>query len=125
MEEVLAAQATLAEADDPDDETDDETGDETGVTGPVAVEVELDGEHYSFDDWQGDRPLLDFLESKGVPAPFSCREGQCSACACLVLEGEVSMKHNEVLDADDLAEGIRLSCQSLPASEKLKISYNG
>jgi 3-ketosteroid 9alpha-monooxygenase subunit B len=30
-----------------------------------------------------------------------------------------------VLDQDDLAEGIRLVCQSLPASEKLKITYSG
>lgn len=119
VEEVLAAQATLADADDHDDD------DEPEVTGPIAVEVELDGEHYSFDDWQGDKPLLEFLEDKGVAAPFSCREGQCSACACLVLEGEVRMKHNEVLDADDLADGIRLSCQAMPASEKLRITYNG
>ncbi len=35
------------------------------------------------------------------------------------------MKRNEVLDDEDLAEGIRLVCQSLPASEKLRITYNG
>jgi 3-ketosteroid 9alpha-monooxygenase subunit B len=69
--------------------------------------------------------LLEFLESKGVEAPFSCREGQCSACACMVLEGDVVLKHNEVLDADDLADGIRLACQALPASEKLRVTYNG
>ena len=107
---------------DADDHEDD---DEQPIDGPIAVEVELDGEHYSFDDWQGDKVLLEFLEEKGVDAPFSCREGNCSACACVVLEGEVTLKHNEVLDADDLADGIRLVCQSLPASEKLKITYNG
>ena len=69
--------------------------------------------------------LLEFLEEKGIDAPFSCREGNCSACACVVLEGEVKLKRNEVLDAEDLADGIRLVCQSLPASEKLRITYNG
>ncbi|MBV9832113.1 MAG: 2Fe-2S iron-sulfur cluster binding domain-containing protein, partial [Marmoricola sp.] len=111
-------------------EDEDELGDDTAsdtptVQGPIAVEVELDGEEYSFDDWQGDKVLLEFLEEKGLDAPFSCREGQCSACACVVLEGEVTLKHNEVLDQDDLADGIRLVCQSLPASEKLKITYSG
>ena len=62
--------------------------------------------------------LLEFLEEKGVDAPFSCREGKCSACACVVLEGEVTLKHNEVLDAEDLADGIRLVCQSLPAERE-------
>ena len=123
VEEVAAASATLADADDPSD-----YGEDTAlpaVAGPIAVEVELDGEQHSFDDWMGDKPLLEFLEEKGLDAPFSCRQGQCSACACLVLEGEVTLRHNEVLDDEDLAEGIRLACQSLPASEKLRITYNG
>ena len=119
VEEMQAAAKTLADADDHEDD------DDQAITGPIAVEVELDGQDYSFDDWQGDKVLLEFLEEKGIDAPFSCREGNCSACACVVLEGDVKLKHNEVLDADDLADGIRLVCQSLPASDKLKITYNG
>jgi 3-ketosteroid 9alpha-monooxygenase subunit B len=119
VEEMQAAAQTLADADDHEDD------DEKPISGPIAVEVQLDGDDYAFDDWQGDKPLLDFLEEKGIDAPFSCREGNCSACACVVLEGEVKMKRNEVLDPEDLAEGIRLACQSLPASEKLRITYNG
>jgi 3-ketosteroid 9alpha-monooxygenase subunit B len=122
VEEVLAAQKELADADD-HDEADDAA--EPAVTGPVAVEVELDGQQYSFDDWQGDKPLLEFLEGKGVDAPFSCREGNCSACACLMLEGDVRLMHNEVLDEGDLAEGIRLVCQAKPLTETIRISYNG
>jgi 3-ketosteroid 9alpha-monooxygenase subunit B len=122
VEEVLAAQKELADADDGDE------GDEPAepeFTGPVAVEVELDGEQYSFDDWQGDKVLLEYLEEKGVDAPFSCREGNCSACACVVLEGDLRLQHNEVLDADDLAEGIRLVCQARPLTDTVRISYNG
>lgn len=124
VEEVLAAQRTLAEADDAVD-AEDEAAAVPAFVGPVTVEVELDGAHYTFDDWQGDKPLLDFLEDKGVKAPFSCRAGECSACACMVLEGEVTLQHNDVLDDADLADGIRLACQALPASETLRITYNG
>ncbi|MFL6174499.1 MAG: ferredoxin--NADP reductase [Marmoricola sp.] len=123
VEEVLAAQNQLAEADDGDDA--DEPKAEPTFAGPVALEVELDGQHYAFDDWRGEQVLLEFLESKGVQAPFSCREGNCSSCACIVLEGDLGLKHNDVLDADDLADGIRLTCQGLPLTETLKISYNG
>ncbi|MCX6396036.1 MAG: ferredoxin--NADP reductase [Propionibacteriales bacterium] len=121
VEEVLAFQAKLAEVDDADEPED--AG--PTVTAPVSLEVELDGQHYAFDDWDGTQVLLEFLESKGVDAPFSCREGNCSSCACIVLEGDLAMKHNDVLDADDLADGIRLTCQALPKTEVLKISYNG
>ncbi|MDQ6641001.1 MAG: ferredoxin--NADP reductase [Actinomycetota bacterium] len=121
--EVQAAAASLADADDADDP--DDAPAQVEMRGPIAVEVELDGEQHSFDDWQGDKVLLEFLEEKGLDAPFSCRAGQCSACACLVLEGEVRLLHNEVLEQEDLDGGIRLVCQSLPASEKLRISYSG
>ncbi len=119
VEEVQEAARTLADADDHEED------DAEQIAGPITVEVELDGQDYAFDDWQGDKVLLEFLEEKGIEAPFSCREGNCSACACVVLEGAVRMKHNEVLDEDDLADGIRLVCQSLPASEKLRITYSG
>lgn len=92
--------------------------------GLVRLEVELDGEHYAFDDWAPGTKLLDHIEAKGVKAPFSCREGECSACAVRLLEGEVEMLHNEVLDADDLADGIRLACQSVPVTDTVKVTYH-
>ena len=122
VEEVLAAQKELDEADDADDE---EAAEAPAFTGPVSVEVELDGEEFAFDDWQGEQVLLEYLEAKGVDAPFSCREGQCSACACVMLEGDVRLQHNEVLDSDDLADGIRLVCQARPLTDRIRISYNG
>ncbi|MFN8107788.1 MAG: ferredoxin--NADP reductase [Nocardioidaceae bacterium] len=121
VEEMQAAQAIIKEADDHDEEDDAKTT----VEGPISVEVELDGQTHLFDDWDGKKLLLEFFEEKGLEAPYSCREGNCSACACVVTEGEVTMDHNEVLDADDLADGIRLVCQARAASQTLKISYNG
>jgi 3-ketosteroid 9alpha-monooxygenase subunit B len=107
-------------------ESDSEDAPVTPVrTAPASVEGDLDGEEFSFDDWLPDKPLLDFLLDKGLKAPYSCREGNCSACACLVVEGEVVMKQNDVLDDDDLADGIRLACQSLPVSDAVKITYSG
>ena len=94
-------------------------------TAPARVEGDLDGVPFAFDDWAPDQPLLDFLLSKGLQAPYSCREGHCSACACLLLDGEVAMRTNDVLDDDDLADGIRLACQSRPVSDSVKITYSG
>jgi 3-ketosteroid 9alpha-monooxygenase subunit B len=93
-------------------------------TSPAAVQGDLDGEEFGFDDWPADQVLLDFLRSKGVDAPYSCREGNCSACAYVLLEGEVTLKANDVLDDDDLADGIRLGCQSLPVSDTVRMSYS-
>jgi len=122
VEEVQRANEELAAADDAA-EPDDVDAD-AGPAGPVKVEVELDGEEYAFDDWKAGQKLLDFLESKGVPAPFSCREGECSACAIRLLEGDVRMLHNDVLDDEDMADGIRLGCQAVAVTDSIKISYS-
>ena len=93
-------------------------------TDPARVEGDLDGTPFEFDDWAPDQPLLDFLLAKGLSAPYSCREGECSACAVRLLEGDVKMIHNDVLDDDDLDEGIRLGCQSLPVTDVVKVTYH-
>jgi 3-ketosteroid 9alpha-monooxygenase subunit B len=92
-------------------------------TDVAAVAGELDGDEFSFGDWPPDKKLLDFLLEKGLDAPYSCREGNCSACAIRLVEGEVTMLHNEVLENEDLDEGIRLACQSLPVSDEVTVSY--
>lgn len=85
--------------------------------------VEIDGERREL-SWPAGVTLLDLLLEQGVEAPFSCREGACSACACRVMRGEVKMLRNEVLDAQDLAEGYVLACQALPAAERIEVSYD-
>ncbi|MFB6549619.1 2Fe-2S iron-sulfur cluster-binding protein [Streptomyces sp. NPDC056405] len=98
---------------------------EPDTAGPVStVEVELDGVSRTV-DWPRSRPLLDVLLQAGLDAPYSCREGACSACACVLVEGEVVMERNEVLDAQDLADGLVLACQARPVSDRLKVTYDG
>jgi 3-ketosteroid 9alpha-monooxygenase subunit B len=98
---------------------------ELPTEGPVTtVDVELDGERSTV-SWPAGTMLLDALRAAGLDAPFSCREGSCSACACVVVEGEVTLAHNEVLDARDLADGLILACQALPVTDRLSITYEG
>ena len=118
--ETAESEINAAESDE-QDSADDAAA---AARGPVSVEVELDGEVHAFDDWTPNQKLLDFLESKGVKAPYSCREGECSACAVRLLEGEVEMVHNDVLDDEDLDEGIRLGCQSLPVTDTVRVTYS-
>ncbi|MGH3349790.1 MAG: 2Fe-2S iron-sulfur cluster-binding protein [Nocardioides sp.] len=95
--------------------------DEGAVT--ATVEVTLDGDTHSVPWPEGNR-LLDVLLAAGIEAPFSCREGACSACACVLLEGEVDLEHNEVLDSTDLADGLILACQATARTDRLKVTYD-
>jgi 3-ketosteroid 9alpha-monooxygenase subunit B len=89
---------------------------------PAALSVELDGEKHAF-AWPRQAKLLDLLLDKGLDAPYSCRAGQCSACACRITSGEVKMVNNEILDSEDIAESIVLACQSLPITDEVSVSY--
>jgi 3-ketosteroid 9alpha-monooxygenase subunit B len=87
------------------------------------LHVELDGETHQF-DWPESSKLLDLLLDKGLKAPYSCREGACSACSVMLVEGEVRMDNNSVLEQEDLDEGWRLACQSHPVSDVVKVTYS-
>jgi 3-ketosteroid 9alpha-monooxygenase subunit B len=88
----------------------------------ASVTVTLDGVTNRY-EWPAEVKLLDLLLARGLDAPYSCREGACSACACILVSGEVKMLNNDVLEEEDLADGIRLACQSLPVTDEVEISY--
>ena len=126
LEDVEKAEHELEEADSDEAFTEGEPAPEPvpGSEGNVRLVVELDGETYEYDDWPPTVKMLEHLESKGVKAPYSCREGECSACAVRLLEGEVKLINNDVLDDEDLADGIRLGCQSLPVTDVVRVTYS-
>jgi 3-ketosteroid 9alpha-monooxygenase subunit B len=109
---------------DPFEEPDEAEPDPADGADAAEVEVEIDGETRTV-PWPRSQLLLDALLRAGVDAPFSCREGNCSACACVALEGEVALDANSVLDEQDLADGLILACQARPVSDRLRISYDG
>lgn len=105
-----------------------------GGTWGAPVEVVDDGGpssalHVELDDvttelaWPQQSKLLDVLLAKGLDAPYSCRQGDCSACACKLVAGEVTMLNNNVLEKEDLDEGWILACQSLPLTDVVKVAY--
>lgn len=104
-------------------ETEEAAGTDGVAEGQAAtVEVDLDGQEHTF-PWPRNKKLLDLLLEKGLDAPYSCREGACSACACRIERGEVKMLQNEILDQEDLDDGIILACQSLPVTDTVRITY--
>jgi len=96
----------------------------TEASGGVAatLQVTLDGETRLL-PWPAGTRMLDVLIDEGLDPPFSCREGICGACACQLTGGEVEMAHNEVLEAEDVAEGYILACQAVPLTEAVSITY--
>jgi 3-ketosteroid 9alpha-monooxygenase subunit B len=90
---------------------------------PATAVVQLDGETHTV-SWPRNAKLLDVLLANGLDAPFSCREGHCGACACTLRSGNVDMEVNDVLEQQDLDEGLILACQSRPESDSVEVTYD-
>ena len=88
----------------------------------VSVRVNLDGDERTV-SWHRSKRLLDALLDAGIDAPYSCREGACSACVCTLTSGEVTLARNEVLERQDLDDGYILACQAEAVSDEIVIEY--
>ncbi|MBY8855129.1 ferredoxin--NADP reductase [Nocardia sp. CA2R105] len=101
-----------------------ESPDDGDATGEVAatIRVAIDGAEHLV-PWRADRKLLDALLAAGIEAPYSCREGACSACVCTLRSGRVTMARNEILADEDVADGYILACQAEPVTDEIAIEY--
>jgi 3-ketosteroid 9alpha-monooxygenase subunit B len=90
---------------------------------PATAVVELDGQTHTV-SWPRSAKLLDVLLDAGLDAPFSCREGHCGACATTLRSGKVCMEVNDVLEQQDLDDGLILACQSHPETDSVEVTYD-
>jgi 3-ketosteroid 9alpha-monooxygenase subunit B len=90
---------------------------------PATAVVELDGQTHTV-SWPRKAKLLDVLLDAGLDAPFSCREGHCGACATSLRGGKVRMEVNDVLEQQDLDEGLILACQAHPETDSVEVTYD-
>jgi ferredoxin-NADP reductase/ferredoxin len=63
--------------------------------------------------------VLDAAFRHGYNLAHGCREGQCSACKCYLLEGEVELKRysNFALSDAERSGGYALMCRAMPESD--------
>jgi 3-ketosteroid 9alpha-monooxygenase subunit B len=92
-----------------------------GTRDAVAT-VDLDGQTHVL-EWKAGKRLLDVIIDAGLNPPYSCRQGQCGACACRLLSGEVDLVNNEVLEDEDFADGYILACQAIPRTDTVAVTY--
>ncbi|MBU9762834.1 ferredoxin--NADP reductase [Mycobacterium sp. TNTM28] len=88
----------------------------------ATVQVDLDGASHRL-RWPRQATLVDVLIGAGVDVPYSCKEGQCGSCAATVVCGEVDMAACDILEPEDLADGVILGCQARPVSDDIHIEF--
>jgi ferredoxin len=67
--------------------------------------------------------LLESARRAGLSPPFSCEAGNCGTCMAKLVEGKATMRVNDALDDDEVAEGYILTCQGVPETESVTVEY--
>ncbi len=68
--------------------------------------------------------VLEAALAENIDLPYSCQAGVCSTCMCKVKSGEVEMQSNYALEDYEVERGTVLSCQSIPLTDELTLSFD-
>lgn len=90
----------------------------------VRLQVVLDGRRTRLTYDPSKDNILESVQAAGLHAPYACRGGVCTTCRAKVLSGKVTMMKNYGLTDDEVEEGYVLTCQALPASDEIVLSYD-
>ncbi|UXA16662.1 2Fe-2S iron-sulfur cluster-binding protein [Mycobacterium sp. SMC-4] len=95
-----------------------EPGDAQGT-----ITIKLDGSTASVPTRPGET-LLESARRAGMGPPFSCEAGNCGTCMALVTDGAATMRVNDALTEDEVADGYVLTCQAVPDSPSVSVTYD-
>lgn len=88
------------------------------------VLIQFEGDKYSLETNTESTTLLESAIKADLDAPFSCKTGVCGSCRAKVKFGSVVMKSNYALTDEEVTSGYILTCQAIPSSAELVISYD-
>jgi ring-1,2-phenylacetyl-CoA epoxidase subunit PaaE len=89
---------------------------------PVKITINGRRRTLAFDADKGS--ILENARAAGLPAPFACKAGVCATCRAKVISGEVTMKQNFGLSADEVSQGYALTCQAVPVSDDVELDFD-
>ena len=67
--------------------------------------------------------LLESARRAGLAPPFSCEAGNCGTCMARLTEGSATMRFNDALEEDEVADGYILTCQGVPDTASVTVRY--
>ncbi|MBV9089852.1 MAG: ferredoxin--NADP reductase [Mycobacteriaceae bacterium] len=67
--------------------------------------------------------LLESARRTGLTPPFSCEAGNCGTCMARLTDGHATMRVNDALTDDEVADGYVLTCQAVPDTDSVTVHY--
>jgi len=72
----------------------------------------------------GGESILDAALARGLDLPYSCKAGVCTTCRAKLMEGKVDFNVNYGLEPYEIEDGIILTCESRPLTERVLIDFD-
>lgn len=102
-----------------------EDGADDGTAAPDAhVTFLVDGTRREVEYHRAHGSLLGAGVAAGLELPFSCKGGMCCTCRARLVEGETRMKKNWALEQADIDAGFVLTCQAVPLTPRVTVSFD-
>lgn len=98
--------------------------DDERAEGSSTVTVTLDGRASTVQVPRSGVRVLDAVLAVRTDAPYACKGGVCGTCRAKLLTGEVAMERNYALEADEVAAGFVLACQSHPVTDEVTLDFD-
>lgn len=100
-----------------------EVKEETAATGNTKITITVDDEISTFEMAQK-QTILEAALDEDIDAPYSCQGGICSSCLARITEGEATMRQNNILNENEVAEGLILTCQAHPTTPTIAVDFD-
>jgi len=97
-------------------------GPDDGAQSGGTVTIRLDRKKVSVPRVAGET-LLESARRAGLSPPFSCEAGNCGTCMAKLIDGAATMRTNDVLEDDEIADGYILTCQAVPDTPSITVLY--
>lgn len=91
--------------------------------GNSTIKVVVDEEEFDF-EMSADQTILDAAIKQDIDAPYSCQGGICSSCIARVTDGDATMRQNNILTDNEVAEGLILTCQAHPTTASITVDFD-
>jgi ferredoxin-NADP reductase len=115
---VVRSQVFIERFDPPGDEP---PAGESSAT--ESIVIRLDRRKHAIGYQPGDT-ILDAARRAGLSPPFSCEAGNCGTCMARLEEGRATMRANNALSPEEVDAGWVLTCQAIPTSRVVVVSYD-
>ena len=99
------------------------SADKTLIT-PQRISVIYKERSIDFDWDESNEVILNQALKQYEDLPHACQFGACGTCKARLIEGTAEMKDNMSIEEEEVNKGYILTCQAVPTSDRVVISYD-